>query len=91
VLLKPQLRCVFFANCCHKTELYETTDYSGRKVRAVRVVTEIFGKFFFMAVWSPEARLDLYPGHGKNRVDAFHYLIDWDALRNDTSVRSYLN
>ena len=64
-LFKPQFGCVCFANCCHEAELYQAANYSGRDVWAVRIVTEILGKFFFTSVWSREACLDPYPGHGK--------------------------
>ena len=66
---------MYIANRCHEAKLYQATDQTRGKVGAVRIVADIFGKFFFAAVCRREACLNGYLAHGVAPKILLHYLM----------------
>jgi hypothetical protein len=59
-LLRPEFTHVFVTNRCDEAELPRTSECVGSNIRASRMVAQIFNEQLFVAVRSPEARLDRY-------------------------------
>jgi hypothetical protein len=60
---------VIIADRREKAELDNNAEHMGRDIGAAGVVAEIFREFFFVAVWSREARFNRHPRHGETRPD----------------------
>jgi len=56
---------MLFADSSAKAELNQAPQFSGGNIRAARIVAEILGEFFFLAVWRRQPRLNGYPRRGK--------------------------
>ena len=54
---------MLFANRCEQAELRDTPEHVRGNVGTPGVVTEIFLKLLFAAVWTRDPRLNGYPGH----------------------------
>lgn len=59
-LLGPRSGCVLVADGCDNANFPHAPKHMGSNIGTAGLVTEIFGKQFFTAVRSREARLDRY-------------------------------
>jgi hypothetical protein len=58
--------CVLIANCGTNADLLCVSEHTSSNIRAVRVVAEIFGKQFFVAIRTREARFNRYQRNGES-------------------------